>query len=259
MLQTLGVDSLASLIDVAVPDDIRRPFSHHWSTLNETGVLDYLKQLLKKNKRHRNFIGMGYYGTHLPNVIRRNMLENPGWYTAYTPYQAELSQGRLEMLMNFQQMTLDLTGLEVASASLLDEATAAAEAMRLARRVSKKSLIDAFFMSMNVVIPQTIDVLKTRAFDIDVITGPVSQIAQYDVFGALLAYPSTWGDVRDDRAYIAVLKKNYQAIIAVVSDLMSLVVLKAPGALGADIVLGSAQRFGVSMGFGGPHAAFFCD
>ncbi|TXT32076.1 MAG: glycine dehydrogenase [Rhodocyclaceae bacterium] len=204
---------------------------------------------------------MGYYDTLTPKVIVRNVLENPGWYTAYTPYQAEIAQGRLEALMNFQQMVVDLTGLEIANASLLDEATAAAEAMTMARRVSK-SKSNRFLVDANC-FPQTIDVVKTRAgyFGFELVIATVNpenaaKIESEDFFGALLQYPGDNGEVRDLTATIAALKAK-GTTVAVASDLMALVLLKSPGAMGADIALGSSQRFGIPMGFGGPHAAFF--
>lgn len=257
MLRLLGVDNLEALLKAVVPESILQNAPEKTEALNEQAVLDYLRGLLQNNDSHRSFIGMGYYGTLLPNVILRNVLENPGWYTAYTPYQAEVAQGRLEMLMNFQQMTLDLTGMDVASASLLDEATAAAEAMGLARRTSKNRKATVFYVD-DQCHPQTIDVVKTRAdgMDIDIVVGPAQQACEHTIFGALLAYPGTFGDVSDYQALIATLQGE-KALVAMVSDIMSLVMLEAPGKLGADIALGSTQRFGVPMGFGGPHAAFF--
>ncbi len=257
MQQVLGVDSLESLLKAAVPNCILHDEESSKEALTEHQVLAYLRKLLDKNKQYRSFIGMGYYDTLLPNVILRNVLENPGWYTAYTPYQAEISQGRLEMLMNFQQMTIDLTGLDVASASLLDEATAAAEAMGLARRASKKRKSASFYVDEHC-HPQTINVIKTRAsgLGIEVIVGDAANSVKHDVFGALLAYPGTYGDVKNYHSLIKTLQEN-KALVAMVSDIMSLALLKSPGELGADIALGSTQRFGVPMGFGGPHAAFF--
>ena len=258
MQRFLGIDSLEDLLKTVVPESILQPASSgNESGMNEQAVLDYLRRLLGKNDPHCSFIGMGYYGTLLPNVILRNVLENPGWYTAYTPYQAEVAQGRLEMLMNFQQMTLDLTGMDVASASLLDEATAAAEAMSLAHRTSKNRKSTLFYVDEQC-HPQTIDVIRTRAesMAIDVVIGSADKALDYDVFGAILAYPGTFGDVCDYRALISSLQ-NSKALVAMVSDVMSLVMLESPGELGADIALGSTQRFGVPMGFGGPHAAFF--
>ena len=202
-------------------------------------------------------IGMGYYGTFTPPVILRNVLENPGWYTAYTPYQAEVSQGRLEALLNFQQMVQDLTGLELANASLLDEATAAAEAMAMAKRASR-SKADAFFVDADC-HPQTLAVIRTRAgaFGFEVLVGdPATDLEGTEVFGALLHYPGSSGAVRDHREAIARLQAQ-GALAIVACDLLSLALLTPPGELGADIAIGSAQRFGVPMGYGGPHAAFF--
>ena len=212
--------------------------------------------MASKNVVNKSCIGMGYYDTLTPKVILRNVMENPGWYTAYTPYQAEIAQGRLEALMNFQQMVVDLTGLEIANASLLDEATAAAEAMTMARRVSKSKsnrfLVDA------ACFPQTIDVVKTRAayFGFELVIGKLDDYKDGEFFGALLQYPNDNGEVRDLTDIIASLKAK-GATVAVATDLMALVLLKSPGAMGADIALGSSQRFGIPMGFGGPHAAFF--
>jgi glycine dehydrogenase len=203
-----------------------------------------------------SMIGMGYADTLTPAVVLRNVLENPGWYTAYTPYQAEIAQGRLEALLNYQQMVIDLTGLELANASLLDEATAAAEAMSMARRVSKSGS-KRFFVDAGC-FPQTIDVLKTRAafFDFELVYGTPDEAAHQEVFGALFQYPDDTGEVRDLSGPIAAVKSR-GGIVAVAADLMALVLLRSPGEMGADIALGSAQRFGVPLGFGGPHAAFF--
>jgi len=257
MLQELGVSSVEELIAQTVPASIRldKPLATGDAT-TEVDALAYLKAVASKNKVFKSYIGMGYHPTHTPNVILRNVLENPGWYTAYTPYQPEIAQGRLEALLNFQQVTLDLTGMELASASLLDEATAAAEAMALAKRVSK-SKANQYFIADDV-HPQTIDVVKTRAemFGFDIITGPAADAVNHDVFGALIQYPSTTGEVRNDAELIATLKAK-KAVVAVATDPMALLLLKSPGELGADVVLGSAQRFGVPMAFGGPHSAFF--
>lgn len=257
MLNELGVDSIEALIAQTVPADIRltTPLAIG-AARTETEALAYLKQAASKNKMFKSYIGMGYHPTLTPNVILRNVLENPGWYTAYTPYQPEIAQGRLESLLNFQQLTLDLTGMELASASLLDEATAAAEAMALAKRVTK-SKSNLYFISDDV-HPQTIDVVKTRAemFGFDIVVGKAAEANTHDVFGALIQYPTSNGDIRDDSALIAQLQAN-KAIVAVATDPMALMLLKSPGQLGADVVLGSAQRFGVPMAFGGPHAAFF--
>ncbi|GAB60657.1 aminomethyl-transferring glycine dehydrogenase [Rheinheimera nanhaiensis] len=257
MLSELGVDSMETLIAQTVPAGIRLPKPLATGpAMTEADALAKLKQVASKNKMFKSYIGMGYHPTLTPNVILRNVLENPGWYTAYTPYQPEIAQGRLESLLNFQQLTLDLTGMELASASLLDEATAAAEAMALAKRVTK-SKSNLYFISDDV-HPQTIDVVKTRAemFGFDVVVGKAAEADAHDVFGALLQYPSTNGDIRNDSALIAALQAK-KAIVAVATDPMALMLLKAPGQLGADVVLGSAQRFGVPMAYGGPHAAFF--
>ncbi|WP_273021306.1 aminomethyl-transferring glycine dehydrogenase [Rheinheimera sp.] len=257
MLSELGVDSVEALIAQTVPADIRlkTPLATG-PAMTEADALAKLKQAASKNKMFKSYIGMGYHPTLTPNVILRNVLENPGWYTAYTPYQPEIAQGRLESLLNFQQLTLDLTGMELASASLLDEATAAAEAMALAKRVTK-SKSNLYFISDDV-HPQTIDVVKTRAemFGFDVVVGKATDAVNQDVFGALIQYPATNGDVRNDSELIAQLQAK-KAIVAVATDPMALMLLKAPGQLGADVVLGSAQRFGVPMAYGGPHAAFF--
>ena len=257
MLAAIDVDSLDTLIGQTVPADIRLPAPLALGEPTPEHVaLARLKAIAGKNVLKKSLIGMGYYDTITPKVILRNVLENPGWYTAYTPYQAEISQGRLEALLNFQQMVIDLTGLELANASLLDEATAAAEAMAMARRVSKAKS-PAFFVDEGV-FPQTLDVVRTRAeyFGFELIVGPASDAAHHEVFGALLQYPDQCGLVADISVPIAALKAK-GAVVAVASDLLALVLLKSPGELGADIALGSAQRFGVALGFGGPHAAFF--
>ena len=257
MLAAIDVDSLDTLIGQTVPADIRLPAPLALGEPTPEHVaLARLKAIASKNVLKKSLIGMGYYDTIMPKVILRNVMENPGWYTAYTPYQAEISQGRLEALLNFQQMVIDLTGLELANASLLDEATAAAEAMAMARRVSKVKG-QAFFVDEGV-FPQTLDVVRTRAeyFGFELIVGPASDAAHHEVFGALLQYPDQCGLVADISAPIAALKAK-GAVVAVASDLLALVLLKSPGELGADIALGSAQRFGVALGFGGPHAAFF--
>ena len=257
MLAAIGVDSLDQLIDQTVPAAIRLPADLPLpAPRREHEALADLKALASKNIVNKSCIGMGYYDTLTPKVILRNVMENPGWYTAYTPYQAEIAQGRLEALMNFQQMVVDLTGLEIANASLLDEATAAAEAMTMARRVSKSKsnrfLVDA------ACFPQTIDVVKTRAayFGFELVIAAVDAQKDEEFFGALLQYPNDNGEVRDLTTTITALKAK-GATIAVATDLMALVLLKSPGAMGADIALGSSQRFGIPMGFGGPHAAFF--
>ncbi|GAB2182316.1 aminomethyl-transferring glycine dehydrogenase [Denitratisoma sp. agr-D3] len=257
MLAALGAPSLAALMDQTIPAAIRLPADLALpAPQREHASLAELKAIAAKNEIHKSLIGMGYHETLTPTVILRNVLENPGWYTAYTPYQAEVAQGRLEALMNYQQMVMDLTGLDLANASLLDEATAAAEAMTMARRVSKAKS-NAFFVD-EACFPQTIDVVKTRAeyFGFELVFGPAKDAVNHAVFGALLQYPNDKGEVVDLTDTIATLKAS-GAITAVATDLMALVLLKSPGAMGADIALGSSQRFGVPMGFGGPHAAFF--
>ena len=255
MLASVGADSLDDLMAQTVPAAIQldKPIEVGGGE-TEVDALAALKAVASKNKINRSFIGMGYYDTHVPNVILRNVLENPGWYTAYTPYQPEIAQGRLEAILNFQQVTIDLTGLELASASLLDEGTAAAEAMALAKRVSKNKKANLFFIADDV-HPQTKDVVETRAemFGFGIVTGPAEEAAEHDVFGALLQYPTTTGEVIDISDIIAAVQAK-KGIVAVAADL---IMLKSPGELGADVALGSAQRFGVPMGYGGPHAAFF--
>ncbi|ENO87482.1 aminomethyl-transferring glycine dehydrogenase [Thauera linaloolentis] len=257
MCATLGIDDLDTLMRQTVPAGIRLesplPLA---AAVPEHEALSRLKSIAKRNVVKKSLIGMGYYGTHTPAVILRNVMENPGWYTAYTPYQAEISQGRLEALLTYQQMVIDLTGLELANASLLDEATAAAEAMTMARRVSK-SKSNAFFID-EACFPQTIDVVRTRAhyFGYELVQGKAEDAAAHDVFGALLQYPNVRGEAADLSETIAAARAK-GAVVAVATDLMALVLLKSPGAMGADIALGSAQRFGVPIGFGGPHAAFF--
>ncbi|OWV28206.1 aminomethyl-transferring glycine dehydrogenase [Halomonas campaniensis] len=258
MLKALNMQHMEDLIEQTVPSDIRlgRELALD-DPRSEAEALEYLAQLARQNRVTKSYIGQGYYGTHMPAVIQRNVLENPGWYTAYTPYQPEISQGRLEGLLNFQQVVMDLTGMELANASLLDEATAAAEAMALCKRGNKRSKSNVFFVADDV-FPQTLDVIKTRAefFGFDLITGPAEELANHDVFGALVQYPSASGEVRDLAPLLsAAAERNIMTCVA--SDLLSLVLLKEPGQLGADIVVGNSQRFGVPMGFGGPHAAFF--
>jgi glycine dehydrogenase len=257
MLQSLGIASRAELIEQTVPPAIRlnRPLDLP-PALSEEAALAKLKGYAERNQIWTSLIGMGYHGTITPNIILRNVLENPGWYTAYTPYQPEIAQGRLEALLNFQQMTIDLTGLAMANASLLDEATAAAEAMALAKRIAK-SKSNVFFVDENC-HPQTLSVVRTRAegFGFELIVGPVENLVGHQVFGALLQYPDTHGEIRDLRPLIEQLHAQ-QALACVAADLLSLVLLAPPGEIGADVVFGSTQRFGVPMGYGGPHAAYF--
>ncbi|WP_404340813.1 aminomethyl-transferring glycine dehydrogenase [Pseudoalteromonas mariniglutinosa] len=258
MLSALEVSSVEELIGQTVPASIRLEQGLSiGESRTEVETLNYLKSVASKNKVFKSYIGQGYHPTHVPHVILRNVLENPGWYTAYTPYQPEIAQGRLESLLNFQTMTLDLTGLDLASASLLDESTAAAEAMGLAKRVAKAKKANTFFIADDV-HTQTIDVVTTRAeqFGFDVVVGPAANAVNHEIFGALFQYPSTSGEITDITDLIAGVQEK-KAIACVAADIMSLLLLKAPGKLGADVVLGSAQRFGVPMGYGGPHAAFF--
>lgn len=257
MLASLGLGSRIELIEQTVPPGIRLNRALDLPpALDEQAALAKLKGYAAQNQVWTSLIGMGYHGTLTPTVILRNVLENPGWYTAYTPYQPEIAQGRLEALLNFQQMTIDLTGLDLANASLLDEATAAAEAMALAKRVAK-SRSNLFFVDEHC-HPQTISVVRTRAegFGFEVMVDAVDNLPAHQVFGALLQYPDTHGEIRDLRPLIDQLHAQ-QALACVATDLLSLLVLTPPGELGADVVLGSSQRFGVPMGYGGPHAAFF--
>ncbi|AFY40044.1 glycine dehydrogenase (decarboxylating) beta subunit [[Leptolyngbya] sp. PCC 7376] len=259
MLAFLGFDSLEDLISQTVPDPIRQKLElglPHART--EVKALSDLETIANQNKVFKNLIGMGYYDCVTPPVIQRNVLENPGWYTAYTPYQAEIAQGRLEALLNFQTMVIELTGLEIANASLLDEGTAAAEAMSMSYGLCKKKTANTFFVS-ELCHPQTIEVVLTRAMplDINVVIGnhETFEVTE-DVFGALLQYPATNGSVFDYSEFIEKVH-NQKAFATVATDLMSLCLLKTPGEMGADIAVGTSQRFGVPLGYGGPHAAFF--
>jgi len=259
MLSAIGADTLDALITQIVPVDIQLSSPPAvGDAATEAQALAELKAIAGLNQRYKTYIGMGYSAVITPPVILRNMLENPGWYTAYTPYQPEVSQGRLEALLNFQQLTLDLTGLDIASASLLDEATAAAEAMALAKRASKLKTANIFFVADDV-HPQTLDVVRTRAttFGFDIVVGkPADAPSLEGVFGVLLQQIGTTGELHDYRTLLAELKTR-NIISCVAADMMALVLLAAPGAQGADVVFGSSQRFGVPMGYGGPHAAFF--
>ncbi|CFQ15037.1 glycine dehydrogenase [Yersinia enterocolitica] len=259
MLAAVGANSLSTLIQQIVPADIQLPSPPPvGEAATEHQALAELKGIASQNQRYKSYIGMGYSPVLTPPVILRNMLENPGWYTAYTPYQPEVSQGRLEALLNFQQLTQDLTGLDLASASLLDEATAAAESMALAKRASKLKDANRFFVADDV-HPQTLDVVRTRAetFGFEVIVDRAEKVLELDgVFGVLLQQVGTTGELHDYSALLAELKKR-KIITSVAADIMALVLLTAPGKQGADVVFGSAQRFGVPMGYGGPHAAFF--
>ncbi|XP_022754664.1 glycine dehydrogenase (decarboxylating), mitochondrial-like [Durio zibethinus] len=260
MAQSCGFDNLDSLIDATVPKAIRidsMEFSKFDGGLTESQMIEHMKILESKNKIFKSFIGMGYYNTHVPPVILRNIMENPAWYTQYTPYQAEISQGRLESLLNFQTMITDLTGLPMSNASLLDEGTAAAEAMAMCNNILKGK--KKTFIIANNCHPQTIDICKTRAggFDLKVVTADLKDIdySSGDVCGVLVQYPGTEGEILDYGEFV----KNAHAQgvkVVMATDLLALTMLKPPGELGADIVVGSAQRFGVPMGYGGPHAAF---
>jgi glycine dehydrogenase len=257
MLQTLNAESLDDLMRQTVPASILLDDALAMNDgETEVQALSYLQGLARQNRVNKSYIGMGYHNTQVPNVILRNVLENPGWYTAYTPYQPEIAQGRLESLLNYQQLVMDLTGMDLANASLLDEATAAAEAMTLCKRSNRKKS-NTYFVADDV-HPQTIDVIRTRAeyFGYDLVVAPAAELDQHDVFGVQLQYPGTCGDIQDIKSLIG-SAKSQQAMVAVAADPMALVLLRSPGELGADVVLGSAQRFGVPMGFGGPHAAFF--
>ena len=260
MLKELKYKSLDDLIDNTVPEKIKFKGELNIGDSNsEYEALRKLRAISKKNQVYSNFIGMGYYGTYTPYVILRNILENPGWYTSYTPYQPEVAQGRLEMLLNFQQSIIDLTGMDIANASLLDEATATAEAVGLSQRLDKTNS-KKIFISSNC-NPQTIDLIKTRTnpFGLELIIGDENKVLskiKEDIICGVLSYPGTLGEIIDPSESISQIhKKNGKAIL--ICDLLSLARLKTPAELGADIAVGSAQRFGIPMGYGGPHAAFF--
>ncbi|MFQ7901644.1 aminomethyl-transferring glycine dehydrogenase [Stutzerimonas degradans] len=259
MLQQLGYDSLEALGASVIPDSIKDTSVLELTAgLGEAQALARLKAIAAQNQQFASHIGQGYYGTHTPAPILRNLLENPAWYTAYTPYQPEISQGRLEALLNFQTLISDLTGMEIANASLLDEATAAAEAMTFCQRLSKNKAAKAFFASQHC-HPQTLDVLRTRAepLGIEVVVGDERELTDVSLyFGALLQYPASNGDIFDYRALVERFH-DAKALVAVAADLLALCLLTPPGEFGADVALGSAQRFGVPLGFGGPHAAYF--
>ncbi len=259
MLSALGLNSVDELINRTVPESIRleAPLALG-EPCDEMQALKELRAIAQRNRIFKTYIGQGYHDTHTPHVILRNVLENPGWYTAYTPYQPEISQGRLEALLNFQQMVSELTGMDMANASLLDEATAAAEAMSMAKRVSRKNKSQTFFVDAQA-HPQTIAVVKTRAeyFGFDIVLGnPETDLAECDCFAAYVQYPGTDGAL-PHLAPMAETLHSKDALLIVGADLLSLVLLEAPGKLGADIVVGANQRFGIPMGFGGPHAGFF--
>ncbi|MGK4340128.1 aminomethyl-transferring glycine dehydrogenase [Ectopseudomonas oleovorans] len=259
MLELLGYDSVDALTGAVIPESIKgTSILGEQPGLSEADALAKIKAIAAKNLQFKNFIGQGYYGTHTPSPILRNLLENPAWYTAYTPYQPEISQGRLEALLNFQTLVSDLTGMQIANASLLDEATAAAEAMTFCKRLSKNKAANTFFVSLHC-HPQTLDVLRTRAepLGIDIEVGDEAAITDASAyFGALLQYPASNGDIFDYRALVERFHAA-NALVAVAADLLALTLLTPPGEFGADVALGSAQRFGVPLGFGGPHAAYF--
>src|ERR1044072_6010252 len=261
MLEAVGFESVADLVAVAVPESIRiKDRLSLPAAASETEVIAELRAIADRNRVLTSMIGLGYHDTITPAVIRRNLLENPGWYTAYPPYHPEISQGRLEALLNFQTVVSDLTGLDTAGSSLLDEATAAAEGMALSRRVGKVK--DGVFLVATDCLPQTIAVIEPRAEPTgvevvvaDLTEGIPDEIAERGVFGVLLQYPGAPGAVRDPRQ---VIERAHElgAIVTVAADLLALTLLTSPGELGADIAVGSTQRFGVPMGFGGPHAGF---
>ncbi|MFM7217509.1 MAG: glycine dehydrogenase, partial [Bacteroidota bacterium] len=263
MLQAIGLPDIDRLIDETVPASIRlRRELDLPEALHEHDYLNHLANMASKNKVFRSYLGLGYHDTLTPGVILRNIFENPGWYTAYTPYQAEIAQGRLEALLNYQTMVIDLTGMEIANASLLDEATAAAEAMHVFFASRGKEVVQRnacrLFVAANC-LPQTIDLLKTRSapLGIEIVVGdPFKSTLDGTYFGAILQYPSMNGEINDYRDWVAAAHAN-GIQIGVGADLLSLALLTPPGEWGADIVFGNSQRFGVPLGYGGPHAAFF--
>lgn len=259
MLAVLKVASLEQLIEKTIPASIRGETTQNLrSAVSEQQALAELRNIAQRNQSFKNYIGLGYHDTYVPPVILRNVLENPGWYTAYTPYQPEIAQGRLEGLLNFQQMIIELTGMEMANASMLDEATSAAEAMAMSRRLAKKNRSNTYFVAHDV-HPQTLAVMRTRAehFGFDIVVGnPLTELDDIDCFGALLQYPGSTGEVIDPSEAIA-HAHDKNAIVTVAADPLSLMLLTPPGELGADIVVGANQRLGIPLGFGGPHAGFF--
>ncbi|MCB9426482.1 MAG: aminomethyl-transferring glycine dehydrogenase [Flavobacteriales bacterium] len=263
MLQTIGVDSLDQLIEETIPNDIRlKKDLDLGASMNEFEFLTYIKDLGNKNKVYKSYIGLGYHASVMPPVIQRNIFENPGWYTAYTPYQAEIAQGRLEAILNFQTVVTELTGMEIANASLLDEGTAAAEAMAmlfgLRSRAQQKEGVNKFFVSEEV-LPQTLSVLQTRStpIGVELVVGNHETFEfSTDFFGTLLQYPGKYGQVHDYRSFIA-KAKEVEIKTVVAADILSLAVLESPGSIGADVVVGTTQRFGIPIGYGGPHAGYF--
>lgn len=262
MLQALQVDSLDTLINQTVPANIRLPKPLNLpEAVTEEQFLAEFKALMGQNQIFRSHIGMGYYGTHTPTVILRNILENPGWYTAYTPYQAEIAQGRMQALLNYQTMVMDLTGMQIANASLLDEGTAAAEAMAMLHGQRKPAKKDAHTLFVDErVHPQTIDVLLTRSqpIQVNLVVGPLAEldITHADLYAVVVQYPDTTGGIEDYTHFISAAHEA-QVFVCMATDLLALTMLKSPGEMGADVAFGSSQRFGIPMGFGGPHAAFF--
>ncbi|MGB5693723.1 MAG: aminomethyl-transferring glycine dehydrogenase [Flavobacteriaceae bacterium] len=263
MLHSLGSESLEQLIDETIPDDIRLHTKLNLEpAISEHVFLQHADRLSRKNKVFKSYIGLGYHESLTPSVIKRNILENPGWYTAYTPYQAEIAQGRLEALLNYQTMVCDLTGMEIANASLLDESTAAAEAMTMLydvrSRTQKKNGVSKFFVSEEI-LPQTYSVLQTRSkpLGIELVKGNHEEITfSEEYFGALLQYPGKYGRIYDYEDFV-LKAREFDIKVAVAADIMSLVLLKPPGEFGADVVVGTTQRFGIPLGYGGPHAAYF--
>ncbi len=259
MLKTIGVSSVDQLIEETIPAHIRlKQRMQLPEAMTESELLAFLQKVSNENKLYKNYLGQGYYGTFTPGVVLRNIFENPGWYTAYTPYQAEIAQGRLEALLNYQTMIIDLTGMDIANASLLDEGTAAGEAMHMLHSECKNQTATKFFVS-NQCFPQTIDVLKTRTepIGVELVIGNYETVVFDDTyFGALVQYPALNGSVNDYTAFVS-KAKAHNVMVAVAADLLSLTLLTPPGEWGADVVVGSAQRFGVPMGYGGPHAGFF--
>ena len=262
MLAALGQSSIDNLIEETIPNKIRLKNGLKLSEpLNEYEYINKLKKTASKNKIFKSYIGQGYYPCVVPAVIQRNILENPGWYTAYTPYQAEIAQGRLEALINFQTVVTDLTGMEIANASLLDEGTAAAEAISMLHGVRKKEKkkADKFIVDERV-FPQTLDIIKTRTkpLGIDLVVAKIEEVDLTDpeLYGVFFQYPDNHGEVFDRASFVAAAQENMVSI-AVASDLLSLCLLTPPGEWGVDVVVGTSQRFGVPMGYGGPHAAFF--
>ena len=263
IMKLVGVKSIDELIDQTIPKHIQLNSEMNLpKPLSENRIIEHMKSLANKNKCYRSYIGMGYYNTILPGVIQRNILENPGWYTSYTPYQAEIAQGRLEALLNFQTMVSDLTSMDLANASLLDEGTAAAEAMTMLyncrSRNQKKENVKKIFVSKDC-FPQTIDLLKTRSepLEIELVIGDHSKV-EFDksFYAAILQYPAKHGQINNYEALSNELQEKEIAII-VAADLLSLTLLKPPGDWGADVVVGTTQRFGIPLGYGGPHAAYF--